>query len=78
LHLDDEEHGSERLATYSELHGDDTLGFHRVAPHAPLSNRLVFMISSSSLSSFLKMEYNIKLMTVPPSMSILEIGFAPM
>jgi hypothetical protein len=34
LHLDDEERGSERLASYGELHGDDTPGFHRVAPHA--------------------------------------------
>jgi hypothetical protein len=33
LHLDDEEHGSERLAPYGELHGDDTPGFHRVAAH---------------------------------------------
>jgi hypothetical protein len=32
-HLDDEERGSERLAPYGELHGDDTSGFHRVAPH---------------------------------------------
>jgi hypothetical protein len=34
LHLDDEERGSERLAPYGELHGDDTPGLHRVAPHA--------------------------------------------
>jgi hypothetical protein len=33
LHLDNEERGSKRLASYGELHGDDTLGFHRVAPH---------------------------------------------
>jgi hypothetical protein len=33
LHLDDEERGSERLAPYGELHGDDTPDFHRVAPH---------------------------------------------
>jgi hypothetical protein len=33
LHLDDEECGSERLAPYGELHGDDTPGLHRVAPH---------------------------------------------
>jgi hypothetical protein len=33
LHLDDEECGSEQLAPYGELHGDDTLGLHRVAPH---------------------------------------------
>jgi hypothetical protein len=32
LHLDDEERGSKRLAPYSELHGDDTSGFHRVPP----------------------------------------------
>jgi hypothetical protein len=34
LHLDDKKCGSERLAPYDELHGDDTLGLHRVAPHA--------------------------------------------
>jgi hypothetical protein len=34
LHLNDEECGSKRLAPYGELHGDDTLGLHRVAPHA--------------------------------------------
>jgi hypothetical protein len=34
LHLDDEERSSERFAPYGELHGDDTLGLHRVAPHA--------------------------------------------
>jgi hypothetical protein len=34
LHLDDEEHSSERLAPYGELHGDDVMGLHRVAPHA--------------------------------------------
>jgi hypothetical protein len=33
LHLNDKEHGSERLAPYGELHGDDTPGFHRVALH---------------------------------------------
>jgi hypothetical protein len=33
VHLDDEERGSERLAPYSELRGDDTPGFHQVAPH---------------------------------------------
>jgi hypothetical protein len=33
LHLDDKERGSERLAPYGKLHGDNTLGFHRVAPH---------------------------------------------
>jgi hypothetical protein len=34
LHVDDEERGSERLAPYGELHGDDTPGFHQVAPNA--------------------------------------------
>jgi hypothetical protein len=34
LHLDDEERSSERFAPHGELHGDDTLGLHRVAPHA--------------------------------------------
>jgi hypothetical protein len=74
LHLDDEERSSERLTPYGELHGDDTPGFQQVAP-TPLSIRLVFMSSLSSLPSFLKMEYDIRLMTAPPSMSILEIGF---
>jgi hypothetical protein len=32
LHLDDEKCDSERLAPNGELHGDDTLGLHRVAP----------------------------------------------
>jgi hypothetical protein len=32
LHLDDEERGSERLAPYNELHGDDISSLHRVAP----------------------------------------------
>jgi hypothetical protein len=32
LHLNDEECGSERLAPYGELQGDDTPGLHRVAP----------------------------------------------
>jgi hypothetical protein len=40
LHLNDKERGSERLAPHSELHGDDTPGFHRVAPTL-LSVRLV-------------------------------------
>jgi hypothetical protein len=35
LHIDDEERSSERLAPYGELHGDDTPGFHRVAPPPP-------------------------------------------
>jgi hypothetical protein len=34
LHHNDEECGSERLAPYGELHGDDTLGLHWVAPRA--------------------------------------------
>jgi hypothetical protein len=34
LHLDDEECGSERLAPYCELHGDDTPCLHRVGPQA--------------------------------------------
>jgi hypothetical protein len=34
LHLDDEECGRERLAPYSEFHGDDATRLHRVAPHA--------------------------------------------
>jgi hypothetical protein len=34
LYLNDEECGSERLAPHGELHGDDTPGLHRVAPHA--------------------------------------------
>jgi hypothetical protein len=32
LHLDDEERCSERLAPYGELHGDNTLRFHKVPP----------------------------------------------
>jgi hypothetical protein len=34
LHLNDEERGSERLAPYGELHGDDASSLHWVAPHA--------------------------------------------
>jgi hypothetical protein len=34
LHLNDKECGIERLAPHSELHGDDTPSFDRVAPHA--------------------------------------------
>jgi hypothetical protein len=34
LHLDNEEHGSEWLAPYGELHGNDTPVFHRVVLHA--------------------------------------------
>jgi hypothetical protein len=45
LHLDYEECGSERLAPYGELHGDDTPGFQQVAPPTPLNVRLVFMSS---------------------------------
>jgi hypothetical protein len=33
LHLNDEECGSERLAPYGELHGENTLGLYVVAPH---------------------------------------------
>jgi hypothetical protein len=44
----------------------------------PLSIRLVFTSSSSSLLSFSKMVYGIKLMAVPPSMSILETSFPSM
>jgi hypothetical protein len=28
LHLDDEEHGSERFAPYGEVHGDDASSLH--------------------------------------------------
>jgi hypothetical protein len=34
LHVDNKECGSERLAPYGELHGDDTPDLHGVAPHA--------------------------------------------
>jgi hypothetical protein len=79
LHLDDEEHGSEQLAPYGELNGDDTPDFHQVAPPpTPLSIRLIFMSLLSSLPSFLKMEYDIRLTAAPPSTSILEIGFPSM
>jgi hypothetical protein len=77
LHIDDEECSSEQLAPYGQLHGDDTLGFHWVAPMS-LSVRFVFTSSSSSLPSFLKMEYDIRLTAVLPLMSILEIGFPSM
>jgi hypothetical protein len=43
LHLDDKECCSERLAPYSELHGDNTPGLHLDAP-TPLSVRLVFTL----------------------------------
>jgi hypothetical protein len=70
LHLDDEECGSERLVPYGEFHGDDASGLHRVAP-TPLSIRLVFTSSLSSLPSFLKMKYDIRLMAAPSLMIIL-------
>jgi hypothetical protein len=35
LYLDSEECGSERLASYGELHGDDISSLHRVAAPAP-------------------------------------------
>jgi hypothetical protein len=73
-HLDDEECDSEQFASHGELHGDDASGLHQVAP-TPLSVRLVFAGSSSSLPRFLKMEYGIRLMAVPSSTSILEIDF---
>jgi hypothetical protein len=34
LHFNDKERGSERLSPHDELHGDDTSGLHRIAPHA--------------------------------------------
>jgi hypothetical protein len=74
LHLDNEERDSERLAPYGELYGDDTLALHRVTPATPLSVRLVFTSSLSSLPSFLKIEYVIRLMEAPSSTSIMEIG----
>jgi hypothetical protein len=77
LHLDDEECDSKRLALYGELHGDEAIGIHWVAL-MPLGVRLVFTSLSSSLSSFLKTEYGIKLTVAPPSISILEIGFPSM
>jgi hypothetical protein len=77
LHLDDEECGSKRLAPNSELHRDDTSSLHRVAP-TPLSVRLVFISSSSTRPSFLKMEDDIKLTAVPPSTSIREIDLPSM
>jgi hypothetical protein len=58
MHIDDEECGSKRLAPYGELHGYDAFGFHQVAP-TPLIDILFFTSSSSSLPSFLKIEYNI-------------------
>jgi hypothetical protein len=77
LHLDDEECGSELFAPHGELHGDDASGLYRVAP-TPLSVRLVFTSSSSSLPSFLNTVYGIRLMVAPPSMSILQIGYPSM
>jgi hypothetical protein len=78
LRIDDEERSSERLAPYGELHGDDTPGFHRVAPPPPTSVRVVFKGLSPFHSSFLKMEYSIRLTATLPSMSILEMGFPSM
>jgi hypothetical protein len=69
LHIDDEECGSEQLAPYGELHEDDASGLHRIAPK-PFSVRVVFMSSSSSLTSFLNTEYGIRLMAAPPLTSI--------
>jgi hypothetical protein len=77
LHLDDKECGSKRLAPNGEQHGDDASSLHRVAPTS-LKVRLVYINSLSSHPRFLKTEYNIKLMTSPPSMSILEIGLPSM
>jgi hypothetical protein len=77
LHLDDKECSSERHAPFGKLHGDDTTGLHQVAP-TPLSVRLIFMSSSSSLPSLLKMEYDIRLMAAPPLTGILVIGFPSM
>jgi hypothetical protein len=77
LHLDDEECCGERLAPYGELHGDDTLSLHQVAPHN-VKRKVSLTCLSCSLPSFLKMEYDIRLMTAPPSMSIMEIGFPSM
>jgi hypothetical protein len=34
LHLDNEECGSEQLAPYGELHGDDTPSLHQGVPHS--------------------------------------------
>jgi hypothetical protein len=34
LHLNDEECGSEQLAPYGELHGDDASDIDQVVPHA--------------------------------------------
>jgi hypothetical protein len=54
-----------------ELHGDDTSSLHRVAPHA-------IKCQVSIHPSFIKMEYNIKLIAAPSSTSILEIGLPSM
>jgi hypothetical protein len=77
LHLDNEENGSERLAPYGELHGDVAYGPHQAAP-MPFSVKLVFTSSPTSLPSFLSMEYDIRLMAVPLSTSILEISIPSM
>jgi hypothetical protein len=73
LHLNNEERGSERLAPYSELYGNDASSLHRVAP-MPFNVKLVFTSSSSSLLIFLNTEYNIRLTIALPLTSILEIS----
>jgi hypothetical protein len=61
LYLDSEECGSERLASYGELHGDDISSLHRVAPPPmPLSISLVFTNPFSSRPSFLDTAYDIR------------------
>jgi hypothetical protein len=77
LQIDDEERGSELLAPYRELHGDDASRLHQVAPTL-FSAKLVFMSSSSSLQRFSNMEYDIRLTVAPPLTSILEIGLPSM
>jgi hypothetical protein len=68
LHVDDEKCGSKRLApTVSSMEMTPLASIE--LPTTPLSVWLVFISSSSSRPSFLKMEYDIKLMAVPPSMS---------
>jgi hypothetical protein len=78
LHLEDEECGSERLAPHGKFQGDDASCLHWVAPSTPLSIKLIFTSSSSSLLNFLKMEYDIKLKAAPLSTSILENGLPSM
>jgi hypothetical protein len=77
LNLNDEERGSERLASYGELQGDDASSLHRVAPTL-FNVKLVFTSSSFSLPSFLNTKYDMRLMAAPPSTSILEIGLPSM